>query len=77
MLINAAQHPGPAIFQGIGLIVIAIVMVAMGMARDRTAKPKPEKDAFEADMEKYSFIAFIVMWALFSAVAIPHLMKGS
>ena len=27
-LVNAAQHPGPALFQGIGYLVIAIWMIA-------------------------------------------------
>lgn len=46
-LVNAAQHPGPALFQGIGFLVIAVWAIVW------TCKPiSPDKEYGESNKTK-------------------------
>jgi hypothetical protein len=71
MLVNAAQHPGPALFQGIGLILIAIFFLYKYWSDAEKSKPKAEpKTDDEVAFEYIGAFVFLVCCMLLFFVAV-------
>ena len=55
MLVNATAHPGPALWQGIMLIVVVIAVIAIFSVKQR---PTESFKAYDARQARVMFISF-------------------
>jgi hypothetical protein len=72
MLVNATQYPGPAMFQGIALILIAIFVVCRAtLWKDDPQPAKKPKATPEEQIMSDEF--FLKLWAVFCLVLLSIL----